>query len=120
VQIPHSVIWLEDGNRFTGDVGRWEDEEYERQEPIWSEASRPAMTGRHPFYERLNRVLDKRRFDAFDESAGRDVYVEAGRPWWRRTFTFVLCRSNSSRESILNERFRDGTRWLCGLSSVLS
>ena len=34
----------------------------------------------HPFYERLNRLLSKRGFDAFAESACESFYAKVGRP----------------------------------------
>jgi Transposase domain (DUF772) len=52
----------------------------EKQEPIWIEAAGLATPVSHPFYERLNRLLDKHGFDAFAESACRDFYAEVGRP----------------------------------------
>ncbi len=52
----------------------------EKQEPIWVEASRLATPVGHPFYERLNRLLNKRGFDAFAESACRKFYAKVGRP----------------------------------------
>src|SRR6202050_2633466 len=52
----------------------------EKQEPIWIEAARLAAPAGHPFYERLNRVLSKRGFDAFAESACEGFYAKVGRP----------------------------------------
>src|SRR5262250_1775574 len=52
----------------------------EKQEAIWIEASSLAMPGGHPFYERLNILLDKRKFDGFAESACRRFYSKTGRP----------------------------------------
>jgi transposase len=52
----------------------------EKQEPIWIEASRMATPAGHPFYERLNRLLGKRGFDAFAESACESFYANTGRP----------------------------------------
>jgi hypothetical protein len=37
----------------------------EKQEAIWIEASSLATPDGHPFYERLNILLDKRKFDGF-------------------------------------------------------
>src|ERR1700722_2475490 len=47
---------------------------------MWIEAARLATPVSHPFYERLNRLLDKYGFDAFAESACREFYAEVGRP----------------------------------------
>ena len=52
----------------------------ERQEPIWIEASRLATPVGHPFYERLNQLLNKRGFDSFAGSACRKFYAKVGRP----------------------------------------
>jgi transposase len=52
----------------------------EKQAPIWIEAARLATPVGHPFYERLNHLLDKRGFDAFAESACRKFYAKVGRP----------------------------------------
>jgi len=52
----------------------------EKQEPIWIEAARLATPVGHPFYERLNRLLSKRGFDAFAESACASFYAKVGRP----------------------------------------
>jgi transposase len=52
----------------------------EKQEPIWIEAARLAVPAGHPFYERLNRLLSKRGFDAFAESACESFYAKVGRP----------------------------------------
>ncbi len=52
----------------------------EKQEPIWIEAARLATPARPPFYERLNRLLARRGFDAFAESARESFYSKTGRP----------------------------------------
>src|SRR6202050_1349605 len=52
----------------------------EKQEPIWIEAAHLATPPGHPFYERLNRLLSKRGFDAFAESACESFYAKTGRP----------------------------------------
>jgi transposase len=52
----------------------------ERQEGLWYEAELPAAPG-HPFYKRLNEVLDKAGFDGFCESECAQFYHEKlGRP----------------------------------------
>jgi len=52
----------------------------EKQEPIWIEAARLATPAGYPFYERLNRLLSKRAFYAFAESACESFYAKVGRP----------------------------------------
>src|SRR5882757_5900496 len=51
-----------------------------KQESIWIEAACLATPVSHPFYERLNRLLDKRVFDRFAEEACRTFYAKVGRP----------------------------------------
>jgi transposase len=52
----------------------------EKQESIWIEAGTLAKPSGHPFYERLNTVLDKQRFDSFVEQACACFYSKTGRP----------------------------------------
>jgi transposase len=52
----------------------------EKQEWIWIEAARLATPAGHPFYERLDRLLSKRGFDQFAESACESFYAKTGRP----------------------------------------
>lgn len=54
--------------------------EREKQSAIWIEAASLAVPGGHPFYERLNSLLDKRKFDGFVERACRRYYSKTGRP----------------------------------------
>jgi transposase len=52
----------------------------ERQEGLWYKAELPTAPG-HPFYKRLNEVLDKSGFDLFCESQCAEFYHEKlGRP----------------------------------------
>jgi transposase len=52
----------------------------ERQEPLWYRAELPAAPG-HPFYTRLNEVLDKAGFDSFCERSCAGFYhAKLGRP----------------------------------------
>jgi transposase len=52
----------------------------ERQEPLWYGAELPAAPG-HPFYTRLNEVLDKAGFDSFCEDSCAGFYhAKLGRP----------------------------------------
>jgi transposase len=52
----------------------------ERQEGLWYEAELPTAPG-HPFYKRLNEVLDKAGFDRFCEISCAEFYHEKlGRP----------------------------------------
>ena len=52
----------------------------ERQEELWYGGELPTAPG-HPFYERLNEVLDKAKFDSFCETACAGFYHNRlGRP----------------------------------------
>jgi transposase len=52
----------------------------ERQEPLWYQSELPEAPG-HPFYQRLNGVLDEAGFDRFCEGRCRKFYHEKlGRP----------------------------------------
>src|SRR5260370_16660556 len=52
----------------------------EGREPLWSRAELPAAPG-HPFYSRLNEVLDKAGFDSFcEESCAGFYHAKLGRP----------------------------------------
>jgi transposase len=53
----------------------------QRQEELWVPVAELARPASHPFYERLNRLLDECAFDEFVESTCRRFYAEAlGRP----------------------------------------
>jgi transposase len=50
-----------------------------RQQELWIAADRLARTPRHVFYEKLNRLLAKARFDAWIEERCGAYYAEEGR-----------------------------------------
>src|SRR6516225_12203456 len=53
----------------------------QRQEPIWIAHTELPQTVAHPFYERLDQVLEERGFDAFVEQQCASFYAERmGRP----------------------------------------
>ena len=53
----------------------------EKQASLWVETSQLQVRGRHPFYSRLNEVLDRAKFDAYAERICRKYYAETmGRP----------------------------------------
>jgi transposase len=54
--------------------------EREQQATIWIEAASLATPGGHPFYERLNALLEQRKFDGFADEACRRFYSKTGRP----------------------------------------
>ena len=52
-----------------------------QQEPFWIERAQLPRTVAHPFYEQVNRLLDKHNFDRFAESACAQFYASTmGRP----------------------------------------
>ncbi len=52
-----------------------------RQVSSWVEASQLEVRGRHPFYRRLNEILDRIGFDSYVERLCRQSYAEKmGRP----------------------------------------
>ncbi len=52
-----------------------------RPEPMWIPSAALAQPASHPFYSRLNQVLDEGEFDAFVESLCAKFYAEnVGRP----------------------------------------
>jgi hypothetical protein len=50
-----------------------------RQQELWIAADQLARTPRHVFYEKLNRLLAKSRFDAWVEERCRPFYADEGR-----------------------------------------
>jgi len=53
----------------------------ERQEMLWMAASEIRATAAHPFYVRLNELLDRNGFDRFVEQECRGFYArKMGRP----------------------------------------
>ena|SRR5436190_22417758 len=53
----------------------------QRAEDLWIPTSELAKPAGHPFYERLNRILDEHDFDRFVEDKCRGFYAtERGRP----------------------------------------
>jgi len=52
-----------------------------RQEPLWTPTAELPVSASHPFYERLNGLLDRRCFDEFVETLCAPFYAEKmGRP----------------------------------------
>ncbi|MCP4594830.1 MAG: transposase, partial [bacterium] len=53
----------------------------ERQEMFWVPTGELPQTPGHPFYERLNKILDGQEFDRFVEGRCRKFYADKmGRP----------------------------------------
>ena len=55
----------------------------QRQEPLWYRAELAEAPG-HPFYQRLNRVLEEADFDRFCESMNAGAIIDQGAPRKRR------------------------------------
>jgi transposase len=52
----------------------------EKQEAMWVETASLRTSGGHPFYERLNKILDGGEFDDFAGTACESFYSKTGRP----------------------------------------
>ena len=60
-------------------MGRRQD--WARTPGLWIATNEPSVTGGHPFYQRLNQVLDRHAFDAFVEAQCAPFYaMTIGRP----------------------------------------
>ena len=52
-----------------------------RQEGLWTPTAALPMGASHPFYQRLNQILDEKRFDDYVETMCERFYAdEVGRP----------------------------------------
>jgi transposase len=52
-----------------------------RQEGLWTPTAALPVSASHPFYQRLNQILDEKKFDEFVEAICEDFYAgEVGRP----------------------------------------
>ena len=52
-----------------------------RQEELWTPTAALPVSASHPFYQRLNRILDEKKFDEFVETLCAPFYAETmGRP----------------------------------------
>lgn len=52
-----------------------------RQEKLWTPTAALPVGASHPFYQRLNQILDEKNFDEYVESICEDFYAgEVGRP----------------------------------------
>ena len=60
-------------------MGKREDQQ--KQEPLWIAHTESAAVPGHPFYEKLNELLDGERFDTFVEALSAKFYAQQfGRP----------------------------------------
>ena len=78
-----------------------------RQTSMWVATQDLPRSVAHPFYRRLNRVLDEAHFDAFVEGACVTFYAEVrDGPVSRPVGIFACCCSAISKASILSGRSR--------------
>ena len=71
----------------------------QKQTSFWVETSQLQVRGRHPFYSRLNEILDRAKFDTYAERICRKYYATTmGRPSTvRRKTTMESCPTRNSR-----------------------
>ena len=56
-------------------------EDQQKQDPLWIAHTELAAAPGHPFYEKLNGLLDGERFDSFVEALSAKFYAsQFGRP----------------------------------------
>ena len=54
-------------------------EEQQKQEPLWIAHAELSAAPGHPFYDKLNELLDGERFDSFVEALSTKFYAAAVR-----------------------------------------
>ena len=74
----------------------------QRQEDLWYGGELPTAPG-HPFYKRLNEVLDNAKFDRFCEKSCAGLYhPKLGRPWLPPGQYFRIMMIGFSKGSLAN------------------
>ena len=58
---------------------------------LWIAANELPPTGGHPFYQRLNQIVDAHAFDAFIEAQCASFYAASAARVWRRARTSGCC-----------------------------
>ena len=90
-----------------------------RQEALWVATHELPRAGAHPFYDRVNQILNDNDFDLFVEDRCRKFYAEkVGRPSLPPAIYFRLLMIGYF-EGIDSERgiaWRLATRWPCDTS----
>ena len=89
----------------------------EKQEDIWIAHTELAVPPGHPFYTRLNDLLEGARFDEFVEGlCARFYHARLGRPSLRPGVYFRALLGGISRASMVSAGSRGGRRirWRCG------
>ena len=63
-----------------------------RQEKLWTPTAALPIGASHPFYQRLNQILDEKKFDEYVETICEDFYPgEVGRPGLSPGIHFFGC-----------------------------
>ena len=62
-----------------------------KQASMWVVTEDLPRSAAHPFYARLNQILDRHDFDGFVEGLCERFYADEGRPGLRRAATFGCC-----------------------------
>lgn len=71
-----------------------------RQEGLWTPTAALPVSASHPFHQRLNQILDEKKFDEYVEALCEDFYAgEVGRPGLAPGIYFRLLMVGS-KESI--------------------
>ena len=71
-----------------------------RQERLWVPTAALPVRASHPFYQRLNQILDEKKFDEYVETICEDFYPgEVGRPGLSPGIYFRLLRFRWSSAS---------------------
>ena len=77
---------------YNADMAMGTRKDQEQQEEIWIPQAALAKGASHPFYQRLNQLLEESRFDEFVEGgAGGFMRSGGGGRVWRRECTSGCC-----------------------------
>lgn len=75
------ILPIEWGKRHTSGMAMGTRKQRERQEDFWIATAELPRSAGHPFYERLNKLLEEAGFDVFVEQRCREYYApKMGRP----------------------------------------
>src|SRR6185369_3551129 len=93
----------------------------ERQEQLWVTHAELATGPGHPFYTRLNELLDQEKFDEFAEAECAEFYAgKNGRPSLAPGTYFRLLLIGYFEGGGLRTRHRLASRRFAGFASVLA
>ena len=82
----------------------------QRQEQIWIAQQEVSKGPAHPFYARVNELLEEKKFDEFAEKECAKFYADNIGPLWRRESIFVCCCWAILKGSIRSEESLGGRR----------